>query len=455
MKVILLSLLAFMIAASACNKGVVFPAEDEGVDSTMGRVTINDFSPEVFYEGDTVVIHGVNFSEDVEVWFGNADNKTQGTVLQVSNKLLMVAAPGGLNRSGKVHVRSKGITAESRLMYIAGQWWQVGEFPDSMRAYGFSFAIGGKVYFGGGESVPPFTAQFTTYSRKLYAYDTLAGTWEMKKDFPGAGRSNASVFVINGKAYVGNGGVVSYSSTGSVTARTNFRDFYEYNPDTDTWHRIADMPAGSERLDACGFAINGIGYIGMGLRESGPFSTVFLDDFYKYSPLTNTWMKLPVTFPVIGTVGREKRRGVTCFVLNGKAIIGGGGANNTNSNSGLADFQRFDPVALTFTPVAAHPERYYYRIGGFGFAIGGKGYIGGGSIFNITQSFTLQRVVYAFEDATNTWTTLPVMPQAAFNAMGTNVPSPIPHNGGAGYGAATENAAYYLGKSNRLWKFQP
>lgn len=50
-------------------------------------------------------------------------------------------------------------------------------------------------------------------------------------DFPGEARNNAIAFVLNGKGYVGLG----------TNSTTMFKDFYEYDPATDTWTKIADL----------------------------------------------------------------------------------------------------------------------------------------------------------------------------------------------------------------------
>ncbi|MCY7409984.1 MAG: hypothetical protein LH473_06910 [Chitinophagales bacterium] len=83
---------------------------------------------------------------------------------------------------------------------------------------------------------------------------SYADTWIQKNDFSGYGRSDAASFIINGKGYVGTGGV--------PTNETYAKDIWEYEPSTDSWTQKADIPVG--RTEAVGFSIGSKGYIGTG-----------------------------------------------------------------------------------------------------------------------------------------------------------------------------------------------
>ena len=105
----------------------------------------------------------------------------------------------------------------------------------------------------------------------LICYNTYT-SWTQLGDisFPGNVAADVRVtFEINGKGYAGTG------EGGSLR-----KDFWEYDPDGDTWTQKADF-AGSARWFAAGFAINGKGYLGTG-RDGGLTS-----DFYAYDPMTN------------------------------------------------------------------------------------------------------------------------------------------------------------------------
>jgi N-acetylneuraminic acid mutarotase len=76
----------------------------------------------------------------------------------------------------------------------------------------------------------------------------------------------------------------------------------------------APIPTSFERLNASCFAINGLGYFGMG-ENYGPGT--FLNDWYQYDPVANHWTSLH-TFP--GT----KREGAASFAVDGKGYVTGG-----------------------------------------------------------------------------------------------------------------------------------
>ncbi|MGB4929481.1 MAG: kelch repeat-containing protein, partial [Chitinophagales bacterium] len=87
--------------------------------------------------------------------------------------------------------------------------------------------------------------------------------------------------------------------------------FYEYDPNTDTWSMKSDVP-GPTRQEACGFAMNGSGYIGTGDDYS---SGTNYDDWWRYRPETDTWDSVP-EFPGIG------RRYMSAFTIDNHAYCG-------------------------------------------------------------------------------------------------------------------------------------
>lgn len=99
-------------------------------------------------------------------------------------------------------------------------------------------------------------------------------TWVKKQDFPdNIGRENAVSFNINGEFYTGTGYGTSFT-----------RDFYKYNPVTNTWTNIPSVPSDS-RTNAIGFSLNGKGYCGTGnLATQTPSN-----DFYEYNPQSLVW----------------------------------------------------------------------------------------------------------------------------------------------------------------------
>jgi N-acetylneuraminic acid mutarotase len=105
-------------------------------------------------------------------------------------------------------------------------------------------------------------------------------SWTKVQDFPGAARYKSASFSIGSKCYVGAG-----AGTGVV-----FKDFWEYNPSSNSWSQKADLP-GVARVYPKGFSNSSNGFIGSGYT-SETASKIQLYDFYKYSPGNNSWSNL-------------------------------------------------------------------------------------------------------------------------------------------------------------------
>ncbi|EHQ29494.1 IPT/TIG domain-containing protein [Mucilaginibacter paludis] len=307
-------LLAITVLFAACKKDQM---DNSSTDNSPVGPVINNFFPAAFQAGDTVNIQGVNFSKtlsDNAVTFGDSTSKTPGTVIAGNNLQLQVVVPA-ITKGGRITVTVNQQSAVSA-NYAYSQWKQVTRQPGDVTAYGFSFTLGTKVYFGGGESVPPFSGSSAIYYKSMYAYDTVARSWSQMADFLGTARSHMASFTLNGKAYVGTGVTIGYGATGSITSRTEYKDFYEYTPGTNSWRKVADFP-GTGRIDATAFSINNKGYVGLGASSQTIFGTLFTcyQDFYSFDPVANTWLKL-ANYP--GTA----RRLTATYVYKNIAYVG-------------------------------------------------------------------------------------------------------------------------------------
>ena len=180
----------------------------------------------------------------------------------------------------------------------AGEIWEkVGDWPVPRDSYSSS-VVDGKIYaIGGVISYPEVTS-------KVEEYDPNTGIWTEKADMPTA-RSCFSTCVLNGKIYA-IGGFDEVDQTYSAVE--------EYYPATDTWTKKADMPTARSHAPAA--AVDGKIYvIGGGAfieyPEANSFSTV-----EEYDPETDTWTrKADMPTP---------RNGCSAGVVNGKIYVIGG-----------------------------------------------------------------------------------------------------------------------------------
>jgi len=200
------------------------------------------------------------------------------------------------------------------------------------------------------------------------------GTWTQKANFPGAPRLVAEGEALNGKGYCG---------LGSTASGQYLRDWWEYDPTTDSWTQKADFP-GSGRRATVGFVIGSFIYVGMGWNG---FSTY--KDMWRYDPATDTWTAI-ATYP--GSGGRNNIE----FSLDGKGYVGGGGIGTWPYYD---DFWEYDPGANTWTQKASFP--FGIRVGGAGISVNGKGYIGLGNGGGFAPHFNDW---WEYDPVANTWT---------------------------------------------------
>jgi hypothetical protein len=135
-------------------------------------------------------------------------------------------------------------------------WTQKADVPLANRtAYATGFSANNKGYMVTGQ----YITETTTLSlRQLMEYDTLADAWTSKTAFPGVGRYNTAVFVINGTPYAGAGRRVA----------TFYKDFYKYNVGSDTWTQVKDITVSNPTI--FGFTLSGKGYVEVANTNSLP-----------------------------------------------------------------------------------------------------------------------------------------------------------------------------------------
>ncbi len=141
-------------------------------------------------------------------------------------------------------------------------------------------------------------------------------------------RTSAVGFCILNKAYIGTG----EDSTGNF-----LKDFWEYDPATDSWTQLADF-IGTSRTGAVGFGIDSSGYLGLG-RDS----ISFLKDLWKYNPFINSWSR-EQDLGQYRSTSSNGRKDAAVTVLSGSAYIIGG---YDGTSSYVKQCWRFDPLADT------------------------------------------------------------------------------------------------------------
>lgn len=186
--------------------------------------------------------------------------------------------------------------------------------PPASEMYSVGFSINGKGYVLGGMLTT--VSGETEHVPDLWMFDPTAGMWSRQASYPGGGSFvGEQVFVIGNNAFVMIDNTVwQYNQpTNKWTAKSNFpgiarfwgtaiainglgylglgvnentfdelKDWWQYDPAADRWTRVADF-GGAARFQAAGFASGGKGYVCMGIG-TGDYSTV-----WQYDPPANTW----------------------------------------------------------------------------------------------------------------------------------------------------------------------
>jgi N-acetylneuraminic acid mutarotase len=268
----------------------------------------------------------------------------------------------------------------------ADTWTQKADFGGDARQFAIGFSIGSKGYIGVG-------ADQSSGKQDFWEYDPATNIWTQKADFGGGGRLYTVGFSIGSKGYIGTG-------NNNVT-----KDFWEYDPVTNIWTRKADF-GGDERFGAISFSIGSKGYIGLGSALSSAGNWYHAKDFWEYDPATDSWVQRAdfagpssavdiglsignkgyigiggntAEFweydPSIDTWTRKNDFGGTPrgrpirFSIGTKGYIGLGFNNET-------DFWEYDQATDTWTRKADFSG--IGRDGAVGLSIGNKGYVGTG-----------------------------------------------------------------------------
>ncbi len=167
------------------------------------------------------------------------------------------------------------VIAASLLSTADAQWVQRADFPGEARLWPSCFAIGDKIYYGGGCTSEPGGYEPVD---DFWMFDTGSNNWTERAPLPDGGIFASASFAIGNKGYVATGGIDAMGSTSN--------NIWEYDPVADAWTIKAPLPASPRRYSA-GFAIGAYGYVAAGQNGSTPLS-----DLWRYDPTGNSWLQM-------------------------------------------------------------------------------------------------------------------------------------------------------------------
>ena len=227
-------------------------------------------------------------------------------------------------------------------------WTKKNNFPDGSMEKAAAFVIGDKGYAGLG-------TDNTVFRKDFWQYDSGSDKWVQMEKFTGEQRISSVSFSIGSKGYVGTG------LAGSLSMQQGTNDFWEFDPQKNSWSQKANFPGGI-RYGAIGFSIGSKGYIGLGVNKNTSYS-----DFWEYAPALNKWAKKS-DFPA------SARADACSFVIGTDAyVLLGQGKELIPAQK---DCWKFNSAKNEWKKVAGFPGPA--RIGALAFSYQTKGFVANG-----------------------------------------------------------------------------
>jgi N-acetylneuraminic acid mutarotase len=227
----------------------------------------------------------------------------------------------------------------------------IGANPDA------GFVIGDIIYFT------------SATGNNFYSFNTLTNATTQLANYPSEpNRTGAFAFEINGKGYMGSGDVTGGSCT--TLACANRRDFYEYDPSTNTWLVKASLPVGFQF--GVGISHNGKGYAGLGLNNPSFPTPPYNTGWFEYDPSNDSWtIKQKFLNAPAFNSSQSIWKGAISKIGNDLFVFGG-----QRGNAYLDEVYKYNTTANTWSLVTN--ELGQNREAAMGFFSNGKIYIGGG-----------------------------------------------------------------------------
>jgi N-acetylneuraminic acid mutarotase len=249
----------------------------------------------------------------VQVYDPATDSWRLTTPLPMALNHIMAASA-----NGRLYVIGGQPTAEGNGPFVntvyeydpAGATWTTRAPMPTARSSGAAAVIDGRIYVAGGR--PPRGSDFAVY-------DPRQNAWRALPNLP-TQRNHLAAAAIGGRVYV----VGGRFGAGFQSDRTDAVEVYD--PAANTWTARAQMPrprGGVNGLEALG-CVHIFGGEGNPDVPSGVFP-----DHDVYNPQTNTWTKLaPMPIPVHGVTGAAFVNGLIYLPGGGTSIGGSSGSTH-------------------------------------------------------------------------------------------------------------------------------
>lgn len=261
------------------------------------------------------MVGGINGTEVNDVYAYDPATNTWATKadLPISVQSMVVRAVGGKLYSIGGYNSGLGVVYKDVYEYdpASNEWTKKTDMPTAREDMGAA-VVGTKIYVFGGLGPPG------TPTKALEIYETTTDTWTTGADMPEFKLLGDFGMSLNGLVYA-IGGTNTFED---YPALTPVGASYVYNPSTNQWTAISDMPA--PRCYAKTIAFRGKLYTIGGCTVN---TTTYVSTVYAYDPGSDSWALAGATAP--------PARGVGAAVYDNKIYLSGGfdGSSRTNFNS--------------------------------------------------------------------------------------------------------------------------
>jgi N-acetylneuraminic acid mutarotase len=344
--------------------------------------------------GNTLTINGQFFNPVLSKNIVTIGTGKLSIVSATASKLVVNCNNITMSQSGTLTVQTGTnlIGSTSNNYFIYKYLQPKKNFPGEARESSVAVVLNGAIYTGLGKSKA--TNQML---KDWWKYDPPTDTWTKVADCPQTA-IDVNVFSINNKAYIGMGVFDNYPSNA----------FYSYDPVNNIWISIGSFP-GTQTLLGAFFNSNQYGYI-VGGQQSNSAGIIKVNNVWKFDPKNNSWKQLN-SFP--GT----PREMATGFTLNNKGYVVGGDIQAPYS--AITEAWSFDFATETWQQIASMPFVAGSN-GVFAFGLNNKGYVGGG---NNNDTDGISQLVYEYDPIANTWAVKekildPIVYGAAYTSIG-------------------------------------
>jgi len=254
------------------------------------------------------------------------------------------------------------------------------------------------------------TKVWSGVTNAAYRWDVGDDAWREIDPVPGPGRLASTAHTVGGLIYVFGGYTVAEDGSEKSVPDVNV-----YDPVTESWSRVADIPVPTD--DAAAGIWRGDHIV----LVSGWHDTGNIRDVQIYHPATDIWTaSTPIPgAPVFGHTGAVV--GDQVVYVDGAAIVEASPRFVMDSTSWTGTLSGVVEPSIEWTEATRHPGPPLYRsgaatVGGLALFVGGTdnpfNYDGVG--YNGTASVPLRQVL-AYVAATEEWRYLPALPVATMD----------------------------------------